>query len=207
MMRAAPVVRFLIRDGAGQFIGGFDEVFRSEGATIIRTPPYTPVANAYAERWVGTVRRELPGPHPDLELPTTRTGPRRVRRTTRADRYGSYPVSARPIDPTKHHLQRTHQRVLPSSLNQPPPHGQPDPDYVNLDAPAPRSHVSAPRADSANRVPERIVGTHTIKHERRGKSACRNEEYCPDDLLLRRWTSRWVPPDASELASRRAEHD
>jgi hypothetical protein len=52
-------VRFLIRDGAGQFLGGFDEVFRAGGATIIRTPPYTPVANAYAERWVGTVRREL----------------------------------------------------------------------------------------------------------------------------------------------------
>jgi putative transposase len=52
-------VRFLIRDGAGQFLGGFDEVFRAGGATIIRTPPYTPVANAYAERWVATVRREL----------------------------------------------------------------------------------------------------------------------------------------------------
>ncbi|MEY2422839.1 MAG: putative transposase [Acidimicrobiaceae bacterium] len=49
----------MIRDGAGQFIGPFDELFRSDGATIIRTPPYTPVANAYAERWVGTVRREL----------------------------------------------------------------------------------------------------------------------------------------------------
>jgi transposase InsO family protein len=52
-------VRFLIRDGAGQFLAGFDELFRADGATIIRTPPYTPVANAYAERWVGTVRREL----------------------------------------------------------------------------------------------------------------------------------------------------
>jgi putative transposase len=52
-------IRFLIRDGAGQFITAFDEVFRSGGATIIRTPPRTPVANAYAERWVGTVRREL----------------------------------------------------------------------------------------------------------------------------------------------------
>ncbi len=58
-MRADRTIRFLIRDGAGQFIGAFDEVFCSEGATIIRTPPYTPVANAYAERWVGTVRREL----------------------------------------------------------------------------------------------------------------------------------------------------
>lgn len=58
-MRHHRSIRFVIRDGAGQFIGAFDEVFRSNGATIIRTPPYTPVANAYAERWVGTVRREL----------------------------------------------------------------------------------------------------------------------------------------------------
>ncbi len=58
-MRTDRTIRFLIRDGAGQFAGAFDEVFRSDGATIIRTPPYTPVANAYAERWVGTVRREL----------------------------------------------------------------------------------------------------------------------------------------------------
>jgi len=49
----------LTRDGAGQVLGAFDEIFRSEGAMIIRTPPYTPVANAYAERWVGTVRREV----------------------------------------------------------------------------------------------------------------------------------------------------
>jgi putative transposase len=58
-MRVEPTIRFLIRDGAGQFTGAFDSVFRSDGTTIVRTPPYTPVANAYAERWVGTVRREL----------------------------------------------------------------------------------------------------------------------------------------------------
>ena len=58
-MRTQRTIRFLIRDGAGQFIGAFDEVFRSDHTTIIRTPPRTPVANAYAERWVGTVRREL----------------------------------------------------------------------------------------------------------------------------------------------------
>jgi putative transposase len=59
MMRHERPIRFLIRDGAGQFVAGFDEVFRSTGTTIIRTPPRTPVANAYAERWVGTIRREL----------------------------------------------------------------------------------------------------------------------------------------------------
>jgi transposase InsO family protein len=59
MMRYDRTIRFLIRDGAGQFIGALDDIFRSDGTTIIRAPPRTPVANAYAERWVGTVRREL----------------------------------------------------------------------------------------------------------------------------------------------------
>jgi transposase InsO family protein len=59
MMRYDRTIRFLIRDGARQFAGGFDDVFRSDGTTIISTPPYTPVANAYAERWVGTIRHEL----------------------------------------------------------------------------------------------------------------------------------------------------
>ena len=48
----------LIRDRDTKFIRPFDDVWRSVGAHIIRTPVRTPVANAYAERWVGTVRRE-----------------------------------------------------------------------------------------------------------------------------------------------------
>ena len=44
---------------AAHRVATFDEIFRSDRTTIIRTPPYTPVANAYAERWVATVRREL----------------------------------------------------------------------------------------------------------------------------------------------------
>ena len=49
----------LVRDRASQFIDAFDEIFRTEHMKILKTPVRTPVANAFAERWIGTLRREL----------------------------------------------------------------------------------------------------------------------------------------------------
>ncbi len=49
---------FLIRDRDSKFSAVFDEVFRSEGIRVIRTPIAAPKAKAHAERWVGSVRRE-----------------------------------------------------------------------------------------------------------------------------------------------------
>jgi putative transposase len=51
-------VRFVVRDRDAKFCRGFDDVFRSEDARVVLTPVQAPNANAYAERWIRTVRAE-----------------------------------------------------------------------------------------------------------------------------------------------------
>ena len=51
--------RFKFRDRDGKFTTAFDELFAGNGTRVIRTPVRSPRANAFAERFVGTLRREF----------------------------------------------------------------------------------------------------------------------------------------------------
>ena len=50
--------QFLVHDRDTKFTHAFDDMFRTEGIRVIRTPVRAPNANAYAERWVRTVRAD-----------------------------------------------------------------------------------------------------------------------------------------------------
>ena len=79
--------KVLLRDRDAKFPAAFDAVFRSEGVRVVRTPFRAPRANAHAERWVGTVRREC------LDWLLI-TGQRHLEQVLRA--YAAHHNSARP---------------------------------------------------------------------------------------------------------------
>ena len=80
-------VRFLIRDRDSKFSDPLDRVFRCEGVKVVGTPFRAPRANAFAERWVRTVRTECL----DWMLVFGRPPPR-----TGASDYTAYYNEARP---------------------------------------------------------------------------------------------------------------
>jgi putative transposase len=51
--------RFLVRDRAGQFTESFDAMLSAAGIEVVKIPPSSPMwSNAYAERWIRTIRAE-----------------------------------------------------------------------------------------------------------------------------------------------------
>ena len=50
--------KFLIRDRNAKFTAAFDAVLVTAGIRIIKTPVRAPRANAIAERWISSARRE-----------------------------------------------------------------------------------------------------------------------------------------------------
>jgi len=51
-------LRFLIHDRDSKFSEAFDEHFRRDDGGPVRTPPGAPIANCYAESWIGSLKRE-----------------------------------------------------------------------------------------------------------------------------------------------------
>jgi hypothetical protein len=121
-----PPVRFVIRDRDSMFTDAFDAVFQSDGARIVRTPIHAPAANSFAERWVGTVRRECLNHLLIVGPGHLRRGARPIRRTLqRASaaqgaaataaahaRCAERSAASRWRGPTPRRARRAHTRIL-----------------------------------------------------------------------------------------------
>ena len=161
LLRHTPLAdpRALVRDRGSQFVEAFDEIFRTEGLKILKTPVRTPVANTFAERWIGSIRRELlkqpeglPRTH-HLAAATAQTPRHRLHRplqqpsTSPLPRTTAAPSCARPtaIDANQRHgaqndpMRRPHQRIPKRCLTSHDRVSEPHRGIAGLSSPASRS--------------------------------------------------------------------
>ena len=102
MPATGPRPRFLLRDRDAKFTRAFDSVFRSEGTEMPITPVQAPNANAYAERWIRTVRASLDWllmvgrGHLEQVLGSTSSTPTPIAHTGRSGRSRRIPLSNLP---------------------------------------------------------------------------------------------------------------
>ena len=106
----------LVRDRASQFIDAFDEIFRTEGCKVLTTPVRTPVANAFAERWIANPSTRAPRPHHHLEPPPTQQSCRRLHRSLQ---HAPAPPCTRPATTRRHRRGRPARWTPPSRENGP----------------------------------------------------------------------------------------
>ena len=120
--------RFLVRDRAGQFTSAFDAVLAGAGIEVVKIPPRSPKANAYAERFVLTARKEVTdrmlifGERHLRTILAQYEGP--LQRTTTAPRPPTPPAPARlphrrpgsAADQAPTRPRRPHQRIRASCV-------------------------------------------------------------------------------------------
>jgi hypothetical protein len=135
--------RFLVRDRAGQFTSAFDAVLAGAGIEVVKIPPRSPKANAYAERFVLTARKEV----------TDRMlifGERHLR-TILAQYEAHYLRTAAQSQPS----------ALPASARSPCCGPLPEADPASARTRRPHQRVRASRIESQVRTDGRVLEPHT----------------------------------------------